>query len=120
MGGEFHQLHRRGRVEEMQREDAVGVLEACRDGMDRQRGGVAGKDRIGGDQGLQRGEEGLLGLQLLDDGLDDEAAGGEGGKVLGHGQAGEGGVAVGLGEFPGGDAGLQGWASRSRALSRAG
>ncbi len=106
MGGEFNQPHRGGRVEEMQGEQVGGGFQGACDVADGDGRGVGGEDGAGGD-GLELGEESLLGVKAFDDRLDDHCAGFEGGKIVGDGQVFEGGIASGFGEFSGGDAGVQ-------------
>ncbi len=73
----LHQGHHRGGVEEMQAGEALGPLQGRGDGGDRQGRGVAGQDRVVGDQGFEGDEQRLLDLQLLLHRLDHQAGVGE-------------------------------------------
>ena len=80
---DLDQRHRGHGVEEVQPDDALGVLQVGRHRGDRQRGGVRREDRRRGDDGLQLGEHLLLQVEDLGDRLDDEVAGRELGEVGG-------------------------------------
>ena len=74
----FHQRHRH---EEVETGDPLRPFAGGGDGGDRQRRRVGGDDAVVRGHLLDGGEEGAFGLQLLDDGLDDDVAGGEGRQV---------------------------------------
>ena len=99
-GGEraddLDELHQRRRVEEVDAADPVRALGGDRHLDDGQRRGVGGEDAVGLDDLLQLGEQLALGGEVLDDALDHEVAVGEPAEVVGGGDAGERGVAVGL------------------------
>jgi hypothetical protein len=107
VGCQFDQFHRGGRVEEVQRKDAVGVLGRAGDGGHGDGRGVGGKDRIRRKDGFKLGKQRLLGVGALYNRLDDQIAGGETGKRVNHPQGRQGGVAVSFGEFACGHAGGQ-------------
>ena len=75
---DLEQRHHRDRVEEVEADDPLGVLEVGGHLGDRQRGGVGGQHALGRDHGLDVGEDLLLDLHLLEDRLDDEVGVGEG------------------------------------------
>ena len=71
-GDDLDQPHQRHRIEEVHAADALGVLALRRDRGDRERGGVRRDDGLGPDQLVELGEQRLLGVEPLDDGLDDD------------------------------------------------
>ncbi len=95
----FDHLHHRHRVEAMEPGHAFGPP-ACRGNRrDRQRRGVGGEDRLRPHDGLELAEQVALGLQVLDDGLDDEVAVGQVGEGGGRHQMRDGGVGLVGGEL---------------------
>ena len=80
---DLDQRHDRDRGEEVEAHEALGVRELRADLLDRERRGVRGEDGLGGDELLDLGEDVLLDLELLEDGLDDPVAVGEVGLVGG-------------------------------------
>jgi hypothetical protein len=79
---DLQQRHDGDRVEEVEAHDPLRVLQPARHLGDRQRGGVRGQHALGGDDGLDLGEDLLLDPHLLEDRLDDEVGVGE--AVLGR------------------------------------
>ncbi len=73
----FHQLHQRHRVEEMKTGHPLRAAAGRGDPRDRQRRGIGRQHRVLGDQRLQLDEQRLLGLEVLDDGLDQQVATGQ-------------------------------------------
>ena len=71
---QLEQLHVANRVEEVHHEEALleGGVAAFHHRRDTQARGVRGHDGVGGDDLLELGEQALLRLELLDDGLDHE------------------------------------------------
>ena len=82
---DLDERHHRDRVEEVEADQALGVLQLRADLVDRERRGVGGEDRVVGDVLLDLGEDLLLDAELLEDGLDDPVAVGEVGLVGGAG-----------------------------------
>ena len=78
---DLDQRHDRDRVEEVEADEALGVLQLRADLVDRQRRGVGREDRVVGDVLLDLGEDLLLDAELLEHGLDDPVAVGEVGLV---------------------------------------
>ncbi len=74
---DLDQLHHRGRVEEMQAGHPRPMLADRHQRRHRQRGRVGGQQRLRRHDALQATEQGLLGLQILDDRLDDQIATGD-------------------------------------------
>ena len=64
--------------------NAFGMPARGRDGSDLQRGGVAGEYALFRYDRFQASEQFALGLQFLDDGLDDHMAAGQGFQFVGH------------------------------------
>ncbi len=75
---DFHQGHQRGWVEEMHAHHLLRPLQARGQARDRQRRGIAGQNAVWGAERFELQQQGLLDLQVLDDGLDDQAGIGEG------------------------------------------
>ncbi len=96
---DLHQREHRGRVEEVHADDPLRPPGPPRHVGYRERRGVRGEHRVLPDDGLERAEELLLGVELLDDRLDDEVAFGEVGELGGRRQARERGVPL-LGRQP--------------------
>jgi len=71
---DLHQLHDWRRVEEVQANDTLRVVDGRRNGTDVEAGGVAREDRRGGLVRRKLAEQALLDLEVLLDGLDDQAA----------------------------------------------
>ncbi len=71
---DFHQRHG---IEEMKPGDALGPLARRGDRSDRKGRGIGRHQAIAGNDILQRAEQLALGVQILDDRLDDYGAGGE-------------------------------------------
>ena len=69
---DLDQPHQGNRIEEMHAADALGILAGGGDRRDRDGGGVGGEDGVGAGNGLELAEQGLLGVEALDDGLDDQ------------------------------------------------
>ncbi len=69
---DLDQPHQRNRVEEVHAADALWQLAGRRNGRDRDGRGVGGKDGVGTRECLELGEQRLLGIEALDDCLDDE------------------------------------------------
>ena len=70
----FDHLHHRHRVEEVITGDAAGMLARRRHRGDRERGGVGRQDAVAVDGFLETGKELPLGVEVLDDGFDDDVA----------------------------------------------
>ena len=71
----------------MQPGQTFGVAQRGADGGDRNRRGVGAQDAVAPDDAFEIGKERLLLLQVLDDGLDDQAGVGEVGDLVGGEQA---------------------------------
>lgn len=74
---DLQQREDRDRVEEVEADDPLGVLQLRRHLRHRQRGRVRREDRVRRGDGLDLGEHLLLDADLLEDGLDDEVGVGE-------------------------------------------
>ena len=74
--------------------DALGMLAGDGDSRDRDRGGVGGEDRVGARHAFELGEQRLLGIEPLDDGLDDHVGLADLGEVAGDRDAVDGGVGL--------------------------
>ena len=68
----FDQRHQRHRVKEMHADQAFRVRELRADRRHRDRRGIGGQDAALADDAFEFGEQGALGIQVLDDGLDHE------------------------------------------------
>ncbi len=78
---DLDERHDRDRVEEVEADDPLGVLQFRADLLDGQRRRVGREDRLGGDVLLDVGEHLLLDAELFEDRLDDPVAVGEVGLV---------------------------------------
>ena len=76
-GDHFHHFHQRHGIEEVAARDAVRQARAGGNGSYRQRGGIGGQHALVADDGVQRIEQRALGVQLFDDGFDDNVAAGQ-------------------------------------------
>ena len=92
-GDDLEQRHDGDRVEEVQADDPLRVLEVGGHLGDRQRARVGGEDALGRDDGFDLGPHLLLDRHLLEDRLDDEVGVGE--AVLGRRAGDEAGEVVG-------------------------
>jgi hypothetical protein len=93
---DLDQPHQRNRIEEMHAGDALGVLAGGGNRRDRDGGGVGGQYRVGTSHCLELAEQGLLGIEALDDGLDDQVGLADLGEVAGDGDARERSVGLAL------------------------
>ena len=82
-GDDLEELHHVGRAEEVQADEAAAVRQPLGDGAGVEIGGVGREDRVGAAGGAERGEDGALDGEILEDRLDDEVGVGEGGVVGG-------------------------------------
>ena len=96
---DFHQLHARGRVEKVPADETLRLRQLLRHRRHRDGRGVGGQHRLRPEHVFQLGKQRLFGLQLFDDGFHRQATAGQIGELLGHAQAGQGGVALGGGEL---------------------
>jgi hypothetical protein len=85
---QLEQFHHMGGGEEVQADDARGVLRVDGDLVDVEVGGVGGEDGIGPGDGVKFGEDGLLDVHVLEHRLDDEVAMGQRAEIGGDGQRG--------------------------------
>ena len=97
-GIDLDQPHQRHGIEEVHAADALGVLAPGGDGRDRDRRGVGGEDGVRADELLEPGEQRLLGLELLDDRLDDDVGLADLGQILGDRDALDRGLGVAFGQ----------------------
>ena len=108
---DLDQRHDRDGCEEVEADEPLGMRELRPDLLDRERRGVRGEHRLGGEVRLDLGEDVLLDLEFLEDGLDDPVAVGEVGLV---GRAGD--ERLEAVRLVGGDAVLASRASTSPAM----